>query len=273
MTTLNILKIGGGAGIDHLPALHNLAERIHRGERWIVVHGCSDLTNTLLTKRGIPVQTITSPGGHTSRYTDARTIEVFQEAAAIINNQICQTLAEGGIAARGRLDTLSGERKTAIRAIRNGRQVIIRDDYSGRITSVATHQLLDMLNAGLTPVIAPLAVGTEGEFLNVDGDLAAAAIARALAVNTFVILSNVPGLLRDVNDPASLISQFALGELNRYEVFANGRMKKKLLAAQEAHVPQMILGDARTAYPLDHAFNGAGTHIIDEGSHAALEYA
>jgi hypothetical protein len=50
-------------------------------------------------------------------------------------------------------------------------------------------------------------------------------------------------------------------------------MKKKLLAAQEARVPRMILGDARTAYPLDDALNGAGTHIIGEGIHVALEYA
>jgi len=70
-------------------------------------------------------------------------------------------------------------------------------------------------------------------------------------------------LLRDVCDPTSLITDFSLTELNRYEDFAAGRMKKKLLAAQEAQVSRTILADARVQNPLDAALSGEGTHIVN----------
>jgi acetylglutamate/LysW-gamma-L-alpha-aminoadipate kinase len=105
-------------------------------------------------------------------------------------------------------------------------------------------------------------MGEAFERLNVDGDLAAAQIARALGADTLVILSNVPGLLRDVGDPASLVRGFGLDELDRYEGLAQGRMKKKLLAAQAAQATRVILADSRVERPLDAALAGGGTHIL-----------
>jgi acetylglutamate/LysW-gamma-L-alpha-aminoadipate kinase len=143
----------------------------------------------------------------------------------------------------------------------NGRQLIVRDDYTGTITGINANLLSLLLSEGYVPVIAPVALGEEGERLNVDGDLAAAHISNALNAETLIILSNVPGLLRNLNDPSSLISSFDLTELERYEDFANGRMKKKLLAAQTAQTSRVILSDARTEQPLNAALAGAGTHI------------
>jgi acetylglutamate/LysW-gamma-L-alpha-aminoadipate kinase len=122
--------------------------------------------------------------------------------------------------------------------------------------------LRTLLAAGMTPVVAPIAMGEAFERLNVDGDLAAAQIARALGADTLVILSNVPGLLRDVGDPASLVRGFGLDELDRYEGLAQGRMKKKLLAAQAAQATRVILADSRVERPLDAALAGGGTHIL-----------
>jgi acetylglutamate/LysW-gamma-L-alpha-aminoadipate kinase len=82
-----------------------------------------------------------------------------------------------------------------------------------------------------------------------------------LGADALVILSNVPGLLRDVNDPRSLIAEFDLSEIAHYESYAAGRMKKKLLAAREAMVERTILADSRVMRPLDAALNGGGTHI------------
>jgi acetylglutamate/LysW-gamma-L-alpha-aminoadipate kinase len=153
------------------------------------------------------------------------------------------------------------ERKSAIRAIKNGRQVIIRDDYSGKITGIEAAPLQALLAKGQIPVIAPLALGMEGERLNVDGDLVAAEIAKALGAEHLLLLSNVAGLLRDVNEPASLVSGFRLTEWADYEGLAQGRMKKKLLAAQVAAPSTTILADARLPAPLDAALAGGGTHI------------
>ncbi|MBL8153825.1 MAG: [LysW]-aminoadipate kinase, partial [Anaerolineae bacterium] len=129
-------------------------------------------------------------------------------------------------------------------------------------TGVHEALLRTLLDAGITPVVAPMAMGESFERLNVDGDLAATQIARALGADTLVILSNVPGLLRDVADPASLVTGFGLDELDRYEGLAQGRMKKKLLAAQAAHTARVILADSRVERPLDAALSGGGTHIL-----------
>ncbi len=262
--TLHVLKLGGGAGIDSEPVMRNLAARILNGEQWVLVHGASDAANTLAEQVGHPVQTITSPGGHVSRYTDARMIALYSAAAASITQQIAAQLAGCGVAAvgLGGPNIIAAQRKTAIRAIRNGRPVVIRDDYSGTITGINVHILRTLLQAGLTPIVAPVAMGQEFERLNVDGDLVAATIAQALNAQTLVILSNVPGLLRDVNDPRSVVSRFILRDLDTYEPLAQGRMKKKLLAARAAQVAEVILADARIEQPLDAALAGAGTHIV-----------
>lgn len=267
---IRVIKLGGGAGVEHAPVLGNLAARIQSGERWILVHGASDAANKLAEQVGYPARTITTQGGHTSRYTDARTIEIYGAAAGSVNQQLTAQLAGYGVSAIGLTgpNIVLAKRHTAIRAVMNGRQVVIRDDYSGAITGIHTRALTALLDAGFTPVIAPIAMGEDYERLNVDGDLVAATIASAFHAETLIILSNIPGLLRDVNDPSSLISQFALHELPRYEVFAAGRMKKKLMAAQAANIARVILADSRLESPIDAALNGAGTHITSEVAHA-----
>lgn len=265
-----VLKLGGGAGVDHHRALCNLSERVRRDERWVLVHGASDAANRLAEEAGYPVQTITTTTGHTSRYTDARMIELFAQATAQVNGQMTAALDALGVGCAGLAgpDVIYARRHDAIRALRNGRQVIIRDDYSGAITDVDGARIQALLDAGLLPVVAPLARGLQGERLNVDGDLVAARIARALNADALVILSNVPGLLRDVNDPASLVRECALDDLRHIEGYAHGRMKKKLMAASEAQITRVILSDSRLDASLDAALNGAGTHIIREVAYA-----
>jgi acetylglutamate/LysW-gamma-L-alpha-aminoadipate kinase len=267
MTSINILKIGGGAGVDHAAALRNLAARVQAGERWVLVHGASDAANRFSEQVGYPAQTLVTAGGHTSRYTDARTIELYSAAAGSVNQQMTAQLAALGVRAVGLAgpNVIYARRKGALRAVVNGRQMIVRDDYTGTIHGVDEVLLNGLLDAGRTPVVAPLAIGEEYERLNVDGDLVAATIARALRADALIILSNVPGLLRDVQDTGSLITEFALDALPHYEGYAAGRMKKKLLAAQQAEVARVILADSRGAQPLDTALAGGGTHIVNTG--------
>ncbi|MDX2136783.1 MAG: [LysW]-aminoadipate kinase [Chloroflexota bacterium] len=260
---INVLKIGGGAGVDHDAVLRNLAERIQEGERWVLVHGCSAEADRLAAAAGIPARTITTATGHTSRYTDMHMIGYFCQAAANVNRSLQTALATHGIqtqafAAPG---VIRAQRHTAIRALVNGRPVVIRDDYSGTISHVDVEAVRATLVEGYLPIIAPVALGSDGEALNVDGDLAASQIAAALGAETLVILSNVPGLLRDVHDPASLVTAFTRSELARYEPLAQGRMKKKLMAAAQAGDAIVILADSRLPAPLDHALAGGGTHI------------
>ena len=94
--TINVLKLGGGAGVDQAAVLQNLAARIQSGERWVLVHGASDAANRLAEQVGYPAQTLVTAGGHTSRYTDARTIEIFsagcparEEAVGLVTQVAC----------------------------------------------------------------------------------------------------------------------------------------------------------------------------------------
>jgi acetylglutamate/LysW-gamma-L-alpha-aminoadipate kinase len=163
----------------------------------------------------------------------------------------------------GRL--LEGERKTALRIVENGKRKVLRDDFSGRIERVNDKLLNTLLAAGYVPVVAPLAISYEGEALNVDGDRVAAAISTALKAQTLVILSNVPGLLRDFPDESTLISYVPVERapeiLDRH---AQGRMKKKVLGAIEAlneGVDKVVIADGRVARPLQRALDGHGTVI------------
>jgi acetylglutamate/LysW-gamma-L-alpha-aminoadipate kinase len=91
-----------------------------------------------------------------------------------------------------------------------------------------------LIGAGYTPVIAPLAISPEGEALNVDADRAAAMIAGAVQADQLILLSNVPGLLRQFPDESTLIRHIAQDMLEQSLEFAEGRMKKKVLGASEA---------------------------------------
>jgi acetylglutamate/LysW-gamma-L-alpha-aminoadipate kinase len=264
-----VIKVGGSAGNNYPALSDDLAALWAAGTRMVLVHGGSDETNKLGAALGHPPRFVTSPSGYTSRYTDRRTLEFFMMAAGgLVNKGLVELLQARGVNAVGLsgLDgrLLAGRRKASIRIVEDGRQKILRDDWTGTIETVNTGLLHTLLDAGYLPVIAPLACSECGEALNVDGDRAAAAIAAALGAETLLLLSNVPGLLRAFPDEASLIGQIPRNELEAYLPFAEGRMKKKLLGAQEAlaeGVGRVVLGDARKPGCVSAALAGAGTVI------------
>ena len=158
-----------------------------------------------------------------------------------------------------------GRGKKAIRAVENGRRRIIRDNYTGKVENVNVDLLNSLLDAGYLPVLTPPAISIENEAINVDGDRASAATAAAFGADTLVILSNVPGVLRNFPDEASLIENVARADIDEVaEKHAEGRMRIKLLGAKEAlesGVSRVILGDARGASPILRALDGNGTVI------------
>ena len=120
------------------------------------------------------------------------------------------------------------------------------------------------MNAGYTPVVAPLAISPEGDALNVDADRAAAMVAGAVNAERLIILSNVPGLLRQFPDESTLILHIDKAKVEQSLEFAEGRMKKKVLGASEAlqrGVRQVIFADGRVANPVANALAGKGTVI------------
>jgi acetylglutamate/LysW-gamma-L-alpha-aminoadipate kinase len=159
---------------------------------------------------------------------------------------------------------MQATRKDSVQSVENGKRKIIRDDYTGRIETVNSDLLHMLLNATYLPVIAPVAVSEKGEALNVDADRAAAMIASALSAATLILLTAVPGLMKHFPDESTLIRQLPQSQLSAASEAAQGRMKKKILGAEEAlkgGVPLVIIADGRIQNPISNALSGNGTVI------------
>ena len=264
-----IVKVGGSAGINYDLVCDDIAALVKEGRRLVLVHGGSDETNKISTQLGKPPRILTSPQGYTSRYTDAETLDIFAMVyAGKMNTRIVERLQKRGVNAIGLsgLDgrLLEGPRKASVRAVVDGKQVLVRDDFTGKVEKVNAALLKLLIENGYTPAVSPPACSNDGEAINVDGDRAAAMIASALGARQLIILSNVPGLLRNFPDESSLIPRIRYGELDQALSFAEGRMKKKVLGASEAiagGVSEVVFADARTERPIFNAMNGKGTVI------------
>ncbi len=265
-----VVKIGGSSGINLDFVAADIVALVKEGKQIVVMHGAGNEANALGDKLGHPAKHVTSPQGYTSRYTDRATLEIFVMAACgKINTFLVERLQKLGVNAiglsgvDGRL--LEGTRKDAIRIVENGKQRILRDDYTGRVEKVNADLLRVLLERGYVPVVAPLAISYQGDAINVDGDRAAAMIAGALGAEQLIILTNVPGLLRAFPDESSLIAHIDKQRVEQSIDFAEGRMKKKVLGATEAlalGVRQIIFADGRVEQPLRRALEGKGT-VID----------
>ena len=261
-----VVKVGGSAGATTANIVREIAQCVAQGRRIVVLHGGSDLTNALSERLGHPVRMITSPSGMVSRYTDSETLRIYAMAVAgQINTELVACLQQQGINALGLAGVdgrlLLARRKSIVRSqTPEGRLQILRDDYTGQVEQVNDTLLRQLLDAGYTPVIAPLALSQEGERLNVDGDRAAAAFAISLGAEALIIMTNVPGLLTDPGDNSTLIRTISAERIADYTEYARGRMRKKLLGAQEAlqgGVSRVCIG----SISLLDVLNGAGTTI------------
>jgi len=268
---LIVVKIGGARGVSqHLAALsRDISSVASTDKAMVILHGGSAEVDALGERLGVAMRHITSPSGYTSRYTDPATMEVFVMAmAGQINTELVRQFQTHGINAVGLtgLDGgfLRGERKAAIRSLEGSKVKIIRDDLSGSIKSVNVSLVNTLALAGYVPVICPLMLADSGEACNVDADRAAASVAMALKAELLVFLTNVPGVLRDIEDPSSLVRHVDPYEAEGHEKLTSGGMRKKLVAAAEAvrgGVLRAVISDARCEEPLTRAIRGEGTVV------------
>jgi acetylglutamate/LysW-gamma-L-alpha-aminoadipate kinase len=264
-----VVKMGGASGVNLEAISADVAVLVQRGQQVVLVHGGSDETNKLSEQLGHPPRFVTSPSGFTSRYTDRQTLEIFvMVTSGKINTLLVEALQRKGVNALG-LSGVDGKlmiarRKEAIRAVENGKVKLFHDDHTGTIQTVNAELLQLLIGADYTPVIAPLAISPEGVALNVDADRAAAMIAGTLRAESLVLLTNVPGLMRNFPDESTLIPRLERAGLEASLGFAEGRMKKKVLGASEAldhGVRQVVFADGRVTEPVQRALAGHGTVI------------
>jgi acetylglutamate/LysW-gamma-L-alpha-aminoadipate kinase len=263
-----VVKVGGGEGIPIDAVCQDVRDLVQKGEGLILVHGASHETNVLSKALGKPPRFVTSVSGMQSRYTDRETLMLFCMAyVGKLNKLFVERLQQLGVNAVGLCGadgrSMEGTRKAAIKVVEDdGKRRVLRDDFTGRVERVNTSLLTLLLANGYTPVLCPPALSYDSEIINVDGDRAAAVVAVACKAETLLMLSNVPGLLRDLDAADSLVRCVERDQLDAAMNIARGRMKKKVMGAREAlegGVGTVILGDARLQQPIRRALQGCGT--------------
>ncbi len=145
--------------------------------------------------------------------------------------------------------------------------MVVRDDRSGRLTSVATPLLRTLLAEGTVPVLSPPALAEDGLPVNVNADRVAATVAAALGAARLVLLTGAPGVLADSSDPASVRAEYQVHDGRDPAV--GGGMTVKLTAAREAleaGVEDVRIADGRFAATVADALDGrGGTRIVGAG--------
>ena len=261
-----VVKIGGGKGIDYDLFLQDFANYSNT----ILVHGGSYELDNISKKLGKPPLILKSDNGFTSRFTDRETMEIFNMVyCGKMNKMIVEKLQKLGVNAIGLSGMdgriAEGSQNKPFRIIQNGKKKVIRNDMTGKVTNVNIDLLNLLLVNGYTPVITPPAISNQSTPINVDGDKLSGTIASNIGSKIFVILSNVPGLLKNEADKNSIVRNININEIDYYiEKYAMGRMKKKLIGAKEAilnGVSKVVISGALKKKPLTNALKGEGTII------------
>jgi len=264
-----VIKVGGGKDLNVDAIVADVAALRAAGVELLLVHGGAETTNEVATALGHPPEFVTSESGFVSRRTDRRTLEIFEMVyCGQLNKMWVEKLQRAGVNAVGLsgLDgrIFEGKRKDTLRVRHEGKRLVLRDDWTGTVERINTGLLRLLLGGGYLPVLTPPGASDAGEAINVDGDRAAAMVAAAFNAEALIILSNVPGLLRNFPDEASLIREIPRSKADSFMQYAEGRMKKKVMGAVEAlseGVQRVVFADGRVDAPITAALAGGGTQI------------
>ncbi|MEZ4735919.1 MAG: [LysW]-aminoadipate kinase [Caldilineaceae bacterium] len=207
-----VIKVGGGKDLNIDAIISDIAALQAAGQELLLVHGGAETTNEVAAALGHPPEFVTSESGYVSRRTDRRTLEIFEMVyCGQLNKMWVEKFQTAGVNAVGLsgLDgrIFEGKRKDTLRVRVNGKRMVLRDDWTGTVERVNVELLRVLLNNGYFPILTPPGASDAGEAINVDGDRAAAMVAAAFNADALIILSNVPGLLRNFPDGSTLIRE------------------------------------------------------------------
>jgi acetylglutamate kinase len=222
----------------------------------IVVHGGGKAITTAMEKAGIKSQFVQG-----MRVTDDETMKCVEDVLGnVINRDIVETIQKLGGKARG----FSG------RDVFHCRQLDAKLGYVGEVTGIEIEAVRKCLRSSVTPVISPIGLGEDSHAYNINADVAAAKLAVAIGARRLVFMSDVPGLMRDSKNPATLISHLQTSEvldLKRTGVVDKGMIPKVDSAVEAVHagVRRVHFVDGRIAHSvLLEIFTdkGIGTEIV-----------
>jgi acetylglutamate kinase len=234
-----VIKYGGHAMVDQVLKESVMLDvlLLHSvGIRPVVVHGGGPEINAMLSKVGKESQFIRG-----LRVTDAETMEIATMVlVGKLNTEIVSLLNCFG----GKAVGLSGKDAQLLRSVKKPMQLANSEGkieeidlgYVGEIEKVSPEIITALLDQGYIPVISPVAGGEGGETYNINADTAAGKIAGALKADKLLLLTDVSGVLRDLQDPDSLIATIRKNEVPALaeEGILSGGMLPKVECALDA---------------------------------------
>ncbi len=261
------IKIGGSV-VDNLHSTTiSDIKKVVESEGVILVHGGGKEVTKVSEQLGKEPKFVVSPSGIKSRYTDQETAEIFTMVmSGRINKTIVRLLQKNGVNAIGLsgvdAKVLQAERKKKLIIVNEkGRKQAIDGGYTGKITEVNTKFVKSLLEQGYTPVISPIAISEEYDFLNVDGDRAAAYVAGKVQADKVLFITNVDGLLMD----EKLVTDLTLAEAKEIRPKVGFGMEKKILAATEAldmGVKEALIANGQKENPISAAIAHENCTVI-----------
>ncbi|MFM2030600.1 MAG: hypothetical protein RI927_220 [Actinomycetota bacterium] len=261
-----VVKFGGNAMVDtelQKAFAEDMAYLRWVGIRPVVVHGGGPQISARLAELGIESE---FRGGF--RVTTNETISVVRD---VLREQISAQLAEMIQDSGAETSIMSGEDANLFRAektILETNEGPVDIGLVGEVTQVNPRIVLEALEAGRIPVVSTVAPTTAGELLNVNADLAAAALAVALGAEKLMVLTDVPGLYSDWPNRDSLVSEITAAELESLLPNLESGMIPKMqscLKAVQGGVPTAHVIDGRTPHSIlleIFTVTGVGTIVL-----------
>ena len=257
-----LVKVGGSVmeSEDNLDSLMaDIAFMSAVGMKVVIVHGGGKAISKAIQASGHEPKFVNG-----LRVTDEPTMEIVRKTLNnVVNPDLVARLEAKGANAR----PLHGNWIFGARKITDPDR-----GYVGEVVTAETRPVTEMLYAGVVPVVTPLGTGVDDHHLyNINADYAAAALAKALRVRKFALVSDVPGLLKNPEDPSTLFSTLRLGEVAQLKADGtiSGGMLPKIESCEDAiraGVRKVHLVDGRMAHSLlleIFTREGVGTEITE----------
>ena len=246
-----VVKYGGNAMLNEElkeDVMEDIVLLSTIGIHVVLVHGGGPEINHMLERVGKESRFVNG-----LRYTDGETMEIVQMVlTGKLNKDIVGILLQKG----GRAVGLSGVDSGLLRA-KKVEKGGVDLGFVGDVTEVHPEILQSLLQQGFIPVVSTVAIGESGDInrYNINADTAAAKIAVALGAEKFVQLTNVPGVLRDVGDPSSLVQRIHVSDVGKFiedGIIAGGMIPKIecCVLAREGGVPRTHIIDGRVPHSL-----------------------
>jgi acetylglutamate kinase len=206
------------------------------GIRPVLVHGGGPEINAMLNRVGVEAKFLNG-----LRVTDAQTMEIVEQVlTGKVNKSIVSLISCAG----GKAVGICGKDGNLLRGVVKSEEL----GFVGDVTQVDTRLIRELVNVGYIPVVATVAMDADGQALNVNADTAAGAIAAKLGAEKLILMTDVPGVCTDKDDPNTLIRELTMKETE--EAIAKGVIAGGMIPKVECCMTSITNG-VKSAHIID----------------------